>query len=144
MKEFCIFNLKPLIGWLCCCSLSCVWLCDPMDCSTSGLPIPHHLLELAQTHVHWVGDAIQPSHPLSSPLLLPSIFPSIRVFSNKLALHIRWPKCWSFSIRPCNEYSQLISFSTDCFNLLAVQGSLKSLLQLHSWLWVISKGDCSQ
>ena len=69
-----------------------------MDCSTPGLPVLHHLPEFAQTHVHWVMDAIQPSHPLS----LPSIFPSIRAFSNDLALHIRWSKYWSFSISPSN------------------------------------------
>ena len=80
-----------------------------MDCSTPGFPVPHHLPELAQAHVHWVGDAIQPSCPLLSLLLLPSIFPSIKVFSNELALPIRWPKYWrfSFSISPSNEYSGL-------------------------------------
>ena len=86
-----------------------------------------------QTHVHRVGDAIQPSHPLSS-LLLPSIFPRIRVFANELVLRIRWPKYWSFSfsIHPSNEYSGLISFRMDWLDLLAVQGTLKSLLQHHS------------
>ena len=68
-----------------------------MDCSTPGLPVHHQLPEFTQTHVHWVSDAIQPSHPLLSPLLPPSIFPSSRVFSNELVLHIRWPKYWSFS-----------------------------------------------
>ena len=87
---------------------------------------------VAQTQVHWVGDAIQPSHPLSPPLLLPSIFPSIRVFSSELVLHIRWPKYWSFSISPSNEYSGLISFRTDWFDFHAIQGILKSLLQHHS------------
>ena len=108
---------------------SCLTLCDPMDCSTPGLPVHHQLL--AQTHVHQVGDAIQPSHPLSSPS---SIFPSIKVFSNESALRIRWPKYWSFlfSISPSNEYSGLISFRIDWFDLLAVQGTLKSLLQHHS------------
>ena len=87
--------------------------------------------------MHWVGDAIQPSHPLLFLLLLPSIFPSIRVFSNESALHIRCPKYWSFSfsISPSNEYSVLISFRIDWFDLLAVQGTLKGLLQHHfSWL----------
>ena len=107
-------------------------LCIPMDCSTPGLPVHHQLPEFTQTHVHWVGDAIQPSHPLSSLLLPPSIFPSIRVFSNESVLHIRWPKYWSFSIRLSNEYSGLISFRMDCLDLLAVQGTLKSLLQHHS------------
>ena len=81
-----------------------------------------------------IGDVIQPSHPLSSPFLLPSIFPSIKVFSNESALHIRWPKYWSLSFNnsPSNEYSGLISFRMDWLNLLAVQGALKSLLQHHS------------
>ena len=76
---------------------SCPILCDPMDCSTPGLPVHHQLPEFTQTHVHWVGDAIQPSHPLSSPFFLRSIFPSISVFSNESALCNRWPKYWSFS-----------------------------------------------
>ena len=115
-------------------SLSHAQLCDPMDCSTPGLPFLHQLPELAQTHVHHVSDAIQPSHPCCPLLLLPSIFPSIRVFSNESALHIRWPKYWSFSfsISPSNEYSGLISFRMDWLDLLAVQGILKSLLQHHS------------
>ena len=92
------------------------------------------LPEIAQTQVHWLGDAIQPSHPLSSPSPPPLIFPSIRLFSNKLALCIRWPKYWSvsFSISPSKEYSRLISFSIDWLDLLAVQGTLKSLLQHHN------------
>ena len=113
---------------------SCPTLCNPMDCSTPGLPVHHKLLELAQTHVHWVGDATQPSHPLLS--LSPPTFnlPSIRVFSKKLVLRIRWPKYWSFSfsISPSNEYSGLIFLRIDWFDLLAVQGILKSLLQHHS------------
>ena len=107
-------------------------LCDPMDCSIPDFPVHHQLPELAQTHVHWVGDATQPSHTLSSPSPLPSIFPSIRVFSNESVLRIRWPKYRSFSFSPSNEYSGLISFKIDWFDLLAVQGSLKSLLQHHS------------
>ena len=97
-----------------------------MDCSTPGFPVLHNLLEFAQIHVHRVGDAIHLIPPL---LLLPSIFPSIRVFSNESALCIRWPKYWSFSftICPSNEYSGLISFGIDWFDLLAVQGTLKSL-----------------
>ena len=99
-----------------------------------GFPVLHHLVELAQTHVHQVSDAIQPSRPLSSPLLLPLIFPSIRVFSSESVLRIKWPKSWSFSfnISPPNEYSRLISFRIDWLDLLAVQGILKSLLQHHS------------
>ena len=99
-----------------------------------GLSVHHQLLEFTQAHVHWVGDAIQPSHPLYPLLLRPSIFPSIRVFSNESALCIRWPKYWSFSfnISPSNEYSGLISFRMDWLVLLAVQMTLKSLLQHHS------------
>ena len=105
-----------------------------MDYSTPGFPVHHQLPELAQTFVHWVSDAIQPSYPLSSLLLPPSIFPSIRVFSSESVLPIRWPKYWSFRFRiiPSNEYSGLISFKVDWFDLLAVQGTFKSLLQHHS------------
>ena len=86
-----------------------------MNSSTPGFPVLHYLPELAQTHVLLVGDAIQPSHPVTPLLLLPSIFSSIRVFSNELALCIRWSKYWSFSfsISPSNEYSGLISFRMD-------------------------------
>ena len=116
----------------CCCSItpSCPTLCNPMDCSMPSFLDPHHFQELAQTHVHGVGNAIQPSHP--PPVLLPSIFPSNRVFSNESALCFRWPKYWSFSISPSNEYSRLISFKIDRFDL-AVQGTLKSPSQHHSW-----------
>ena len=109
---------------------SCPTLCDPMNRSMPGLPVHHQFPELAQTHVHWVGDSIQPSHPLSSP----SNLPSIRLFCNKSVLCIRWPKYWSFSlsISPSNEYSELISFRMDWFDLLTLQGTLKSLLQHHS------------
>ena len=106
-----------------------------MDYSTAGFPVQHQLLELPQTHVLWVSDAIQPSHLLLSPLLLlPSMFPSIRVFSSESVLCIRWPKYWSFnsSISPPNEYSRLISFRIDWFGLLAIQGTLRSLLQHHN------------
>ena len=99
-----------------------------------GFPVLHQLLELAQIHVHRADDAIQPSHPLSSPSPpLPSIFPSTRVFSNEPTLRIRWPKYWSFSfsISPSNEYSGLVSFRMDWFDLLSVQGTLKCLLQHH-------------
>ena len=96
---------------------SCPTLCDPMDCSTPGFPVHHQLPELAETHVHQVGDAIQPSHPLPSPSPPALNLPSIRVFSNESALHIRWPKyrSFSFSISPSNEYSGLISFKIDWF-----------------------------
>ena len=105
-----------------------------MNCSMSGLPVHHQLPEFTQTHAHRVCDAIQPSHPLSSPHLLPPIPPSIRVFSNESTLRIRWPKycSFSFSISPSNEHPGLISFRMDRLDLLAVQGTLKSLLQHHS------------
>ena len=105
-----------------------------MNCSTPGIPVHHQHSESTQTHVHWVSDAIQPSHPLSSPSPPASIFPSIRVFLNESALRIRWPKYWSFSfnISPSNEHPGLISFRMDWLDLLAVQGTLKSLLQHHS------------
>ena len=103
-------------------------LCDPRNCSPPGFPVFHHLPEFAQTHVH-VSDAIQPSHPLSPPSHLPSIFLTIRVFSNGLVLHIRWPRYWSFSFRisPSKEHPGLISFRMDWLDLLAVRGTLKSL-----------------
>ena len=112
---------------------SCPTLCDPMNRSTPGLPVHHQLPELTQTHVHRVSDAIQPSHPLSSLLLLPPIPPSIRVFSNESTLLMRWPKYWSFSfsISPSNEHPGLISFRMDwldLLDLLAVQRTLKSFL----------------
>ena len=113
---------------------SCPTLCDPTNHSKPGLPVHHQLPESTQTHVHRVDDAIQPSHPLSPLLLLPSIFPSVRVFSNESVLRISWPKYWSFSfnISPSNEHPGLISFRMDWLDLLAVQGTLKSLLQHHS------------
>ena len=115
-------------------ALSCLTLCNPMGCSMPGFPIHHQPPELTQTRVHWVGDASNHlilCHPL---LLPPSVFPSIRVFSNELVLHIRWPKYWSFSfsISLSNEYSGLISFRMDWLDFLAVQGTLKSLFQCHS------------
>ena len=113
---------------------SCPTLCDPMNCSTPGLPVHHHLPEFTQTHFHRVGDAIQPSHPHRPLLLLSPFPPSIRVFSSESVLCIRWPKYWSlsFSISPSNEHSGLISFRMDWMDLPAVQGTLKSLLQHHT------------
>ena len=115
-------------------SQSCQTLCDPMSCSMPGLPVHHQLPEFTKTHVI---ESVMPSshlilcHPL---LLLPLILPSIRVFSNESTLHIRWPKYWSvsFSISPSNEHPGLISFRMDWLDLLAVQGTLKNLLQHHS------------
>ena len=108
-------------------------LCDPMDCSRPGFPVHHQLPELALTHVHHIGDATQ-HLILCRPLLLPSIFPSKRVFSKESVLCIRWPKYWSFSfsISTSKKYSGLISFRMDWFDLLTVQRTLKSLFQRHS------------
>ena len=111
---------SPLFEYFCCSVAQlCPTLCDPMYCSTPGLPVPHHLPKFAQVHVRCISDAVQPSHPL-----MLSIFPSIREFSNVLPVHIRWPKYWSFSfsINPSSKYSRLISLKIDWFDLLAVQG----------------------
>ena len=115
-------------------SQTCTTLCDPMNCNTPGLPVHHQHLESIQTHVHRIGDTTNHLILYRPLLLLLSIFPSIRVFSNESALRIRWPKYWSFSfsIMPSNEHPELISFRMDCFDLFAVQGTLKSLLQHHS------------
>ena len=113
---------------------SCPTLCDLMNCSTPGLCVHHRLPEFTQTHVHWVSDSIQPSHPLSSSSPSALNLSQHQVFSNESALRIRWPKYWSFSfnISPYNEHPGLISFRMDWLDLLAVQGTLKSLLQYHS------------
>ena len=113
---------------------SCLTLCDPMNCSMPGLPVHHQLPEFTQTHVHRVGDAIQPSHPLlftSPPAPNTS---QHQGFSNESTLCMRWPKYWSFSlsISRSNEHPGLVSFRMDWLDLLAVQGTLKSLLQHHS------------
>ena len=105
-----------------------------MNRNMSSLPVHHQLTEFTQTHVHWVSDAIQPSHLCRSLLLLPLILPSIRVLSNESTLHMRWPKYWSFSfsIIPSKEHPGLISFRMDWLDLFAVRGTLKSFLQHHS------------
>ena len=112
---------------------SCPTLCDPVDCSTPGLLVPHHLLKPKYMSIA----SVMPSSHLilwCPLLLLPSVFPSIRDFSNESAVRIRWPKYWSFSINisPSNKYSGLISLRIDWFDLLAVQGTLMSLLQHHN------------
>ena len=130
----------PVFFFLClvksCCSFAklCPTLGDPMDCRMPGFPVLHYLLEFAQTHVYWVGD-----HPTIPSSVTPfssclQSFPASGSFSSELALHIRWPKNWSFSfsIGPSNEYSGLISFRIDWFDLLAVPGTLRSLLQHNS------------
>ena len=123
---------------------SCLILCDPMNRSMLGLPVYHQFPEFTQTHAHRVDDVIQPSHPLSSLLLLPPIPPSIRVFANESTLRMRWPKYWSFSfsISPSNEHPGLISFRMEWLDLLAVQGTLKSLLQHHSSKASIFRSNC--
>ena len=123
---------------ICLCAFSsvaqfCPTLCDPINCSTPGLPVHYQFPESTQTHVHRADNTIQPSYPLSSPLLLPSILPIISIFSNESVLHIRWPKYWSFSfnINASNEHQGLISFRMDWLDLIVVRGTLKSLLQHH-------------
>jgi len=142
----------------CCCSVakSCPTLCDPMDSSTPGFPVLHYLPEFAQIHVHWVSDAIQPSHPLLPPSPPAFIFPNIRVFSNELALHIRQPKYWSFSLAsvlPMNiqgwfplelmglislqskELSRVFSSTTILkHQFFGTQPSLWSNSHIHTWL----------
>ena len=111
---------------------SCLTLCDPMNHSTPGIPVHHQLPEFTQTRIHHVSDAIQTSHPLPSPSFhATNPSPSIRVFSNESTLCMKWPKYWSFSfsIIPSKEIPGLISFRMDWLDILAVQGTLKSLLQ---------------
>ena len=135
MKKESSSNKRYWTNWissvLFCRSVASVSL-DPMNCSMPGFPVHHQFPELTQTHVHSVGDAIQSSHPLLSPS--PPIYPSIRVFSNESVFYTRWPKYWSFSfsISPSSEYPGLISFRMHWLDLLAVQGTLKSLIQHHS------------
>ena len=105
----------------------CPTLCDPIDCSMPGFPVLHYLLEFAQTRVHWVSDAIQPSHPLSSPSPPALCISQHQVFSNESALQIRWWKYWNSSMSPSNEYSGLISFRIDRFDLLAWTLSSRNL-----------------
>ena len=114
-------------------SLSHLWLFATLY-STPGFIVHHQLPELAQTHVQWVDDAIQPSHPLSSPSSDAETDQRLFWCWEESVLHIRWPKYWSFSfsISPCNEYSGLLSFTIDWFDLLAVKWTLKSFLQHHS------------
>ena len=135
VRHRCLFSfLPPSTVQFSLVTRSCPTLCDPMDCSTPGFPVHHQLPELAQTHVI---KSVMPSNHLllyRPLLLLPSIFPSIRVFFKESVLRIRWPNYWSFSfsISPSKEYSGLISFNIDWLDLLAIQGTLKSLLQHHS------------
>ena len=120
----------------CCCSVTQSYLtvCDPMDCSIAGFPVLHNLLEFAETLVHLINGAIQPSHPLLLPSLSALNLSQHQCLFQQVGSLLRWPKYWSlsFSISPSNEYSGLISFMIDWLDLLAVQGILKSLLQHHN------------
>ena len=119
----------PTSSW-CSVSKSCSTLCDPVNCSTPGFPVLHYLPQFIHTHVHWISDAIQPSHPLLPPSLPALNLSQHSIFSKESALPIRWSKycSFSFSISPSSEYSGLISFRIDWFDL-AIQGTLKNLLQ---------------
>ena len=122
------FRLSTIIPFCCCCSVSqsCLTLWNPMDCSTPGFFLLHHLPELAQTHVHWLGDAIQPSHPLSSRSPPAFNLSQHQGLFQWVAVRNWWPKYWSFSFRfsPSSEFSGFISFRIDWFDLLVVQGTL--------------------
>ena len=144
MPTILINTVKPCISSV---AQSCPTLCDRMDCSTPGLPVHHQLLEFTLTHhVHWVSDAIQPSHPLSSPSPPALNLSQHHVFSNESALHIWWPKYWSFSFSICasNEHPGLISYRMDWLDLLAVQRTLKSLLHHHVYMWQKSQNNKEQ
>ena len=134
MYTACVMYFALLIPQFSSVAQSCLTICVPMGCSMPGLLVHHQLLEFTQIHVHWVGDAIQPSHPLPNHSPLAFNLSQLRVFSNESVLRIRWPVYWSFSfsISPSNEYSGLISFRMDWLDLLAFQGTLKSLLQHHT------------
>ena len=134
-KQYCLHDITIFssvqfssVAWL------CPTLCDPMNSSTPGLSVYHQLPEFTQTHVHRVRDTIQPSHPLSAPSPPAPIPLSIRVFSNESVLRMKWPKTGvsALAISPSKEHPGLISFRIDWLDLLAVQGTLKSLLQHHS------------
>ena len=129
-----VFHNKILAVQFSSVAQSCLTLCDPMNRSTPVLPVHHHLPESTRTHVHRVSDAIQPLILGRTLLLLPPVPFSIRIFSNESTLAMRWPKYWSFSfsICPSNEQPGLLSFRMDWLDLLAVQETLKSLLQHHS------------
>ena len=118
---------------------SCPTLCNPMDCHTPASPVLHYLLEFAQIHVYWVTDAVQPSHPLLPPSFALCLSQHQHLF---LAFCFRWSKYWSFSISPSSGCSGLISFRIDWFDLLAVPGTLKSLLQHHNSKELILNAKC--
>ena len=132
LQEMQVRFLSEEIPWNCSVTHLCLTLCDPMDCSMPGFPAHHHLP--SSLKFMSIESVISSNHLIlcRTFLLLCSIFPTIRVFSNESALHIKWPKYWSISINPLNEQSVLTSFTIDWFNLLALQGTLKSLLQHHN------------
>ena len=125
----CIFKFSSIVQ-------SCLTLCDPMDCSTSGFPVHHQLPKLAQTHVHRVGDTIQPSHPLLSPSPLAFNLSQHLVFSHESVVCIRWPKYWrfSFNISPSHEYLGLISFGIDRLHLFMVKGLSGGIITSEAFL----------
>ena len=126
-----------LCNFCCCCSVakSCSAVCDPMDYSTPGFPVFYHLLEFAQTHVHWVCDTTQSSYPLLSPSTIAFNLSQHQSLFQWVSFLHQVGRVWElqFSISPSNQYSGLISFRIDCFDFLAIQGTLKSLPQHHSW-----------
>ena len=130
-------QLFLLCNFCCCCSVakSCSAVCDPMDYSTQGFPVFYHLLEFAQTHVHWVCDTIQSSYPLLSPSTIAFNLSQHQSLFQWVSFLHQVGRVWElqFSISPSNQYSGLISFRIDCFDFLAIQGTLKSLLQHHGW-----------
>ena len=137
----CSLHVLPTMASHDCCSVikSCPTLCEPMDCGMPCIPVPHYLPEFAQVHVHWVGDAIQPFHPLL-PSSLALNLSQHQVFSNESGLHIRWPKYWSFSISPSDEYSGSISFRIDWSDLLAIQVTRSSIFLEKPGLCILM--DC--
>ena len=134
--------LQPRRTEICCYSVAwlCLTLCDPVDCNTPGFPVLHHLWEFAQTHVHWIGDSIQPSHPLLPLLFLPSIFPASESFP--MSLWIRWPKYWnlSFSISPANEYQGW--FPLGLTGLISCGRDTKS--EYDHWIWLLLVMRCHE
>ena len=128
------WTCQTLFKGCCCCLVTklCPTFCNPKDCSMPGSPVLQSP-RVCSSSVSIESVMLSNRLTLCSPPLWLSIFPSIKVFSDELALHIRWPKYWSFSNSPSNEYSRLISFRVDWFDLLAIQGTHKSLLQHHSW-----------
>ena len=125
-QTHCPQNIESIWWWYCSVTKLCPTLRDTMDCSIPGTLVPHHLPEFAQVHFHWISYAIQPSHPVALFSFCLHSFPASGSFSSESAVGIRWPKYWSFSIRPSEEYSGLISFKIDWFDLLVSNGPQES------------------